>query len=627
MVELSGIIILGIFAQWLAWRIKVPAILPLILIGLLVGPLSTYFPGVDHKLLEPIYDEETGEGLFPGEYLFYFVSLAIGVILFEGGLTLKRREIKKVGPVIVKLITLGSITTFLGAGLAAHFIMGLSWPISFLFGGLVIVTGPTVIAPILQNIPLTRNIATVLKWEGILIDPIGALVAVLVYEFILSAQGGMSFTSHALISFSRIVLIGLALGYLAAHTLYQLIKRDLIPHYLLNVFTLALVLGIFVFSDVMAHESGLLSVVIMGMVLGNLDVPRLKDILSFKESLSVLLISILFILLAANISRSDLDLIISNWRSLALFVFVAIVLRPLGVFLSTRKSELNLREKLFISWVGPRGIVAAGIASLFGITLTRAGTPDAEYITPLVFMIVLGTVLLNATTARPVAHLLKVIQDVSDGILIIGSNEASRIIARYLQENNRHVVLIDNNDSSVLKAQDMGLEAFTVNLYTDDLSEQFELLDMGYMVAMTSSYDVNKYACRRYRNIFGENGAFRLISPEEMKEDHADLIDEGVLSYTDDFLNFNEVARDYPNIVERPIQSKEELLELLDTMSHLDKCVPLFIKDPTGELHIIPAVIDDIEIEEMDFYLVYMGKPLEADRGKAMPQLRRIDEV
>ena len=621
MFDLAGIIILGILAQWIAWRIRVPAILPLIIIGLLVGPLSTFFTDDHQKFLEPIYQEDTGEGLFPGEYLFYFVSLAIGIILFEGGLTLKRKEIAGVGPAILKLITIGSIVTFLGAGLASHFIMGLSWPISFLFAGLIIVTGPTVIAPILQNIPLNRNVATVLKWEGILIDPIGALVAVLVYEFILSAEKGLGFTSHAMISFFQIILIGLALGSIAAYALYQLIKNDLIPHYLLNVFTLAYVLGVFVFSHVIAHESGLLSAVVMGMVLGNLDVPKLKDILSFKESLSVLLISILFILLAANINMEDLDLILSDWRSLALFGLVALVLRPLGVFLSTRGSELYFREKLFISWVGPRGIVAAGIASLFGITLTRLGTPGAQYITPLVFMIVLGTVLLNATTARLVARLLKVTMDVSEGILIIGSNMASRIIGKYLQNNQRHVVLVDNNQSSVKRAQEDGLEAFMVNIYTDDLSEHFELLDMGYMIAMTSSHDVNQHAVRQYQKIFGEHGAFRLITQDELKIPRDDLQEMGLFSCTDDFLNFNEVARDYPYIHELSIGSLEEANDLIVRMREMEKSIPIFIKDSSGELHIIPQSISELEIAEGS-RLVYLGKELELEPSVESSRVR-----
>ena len=613
MFELAGIIILGILAQWLAWWIRVPSILPLILIGLMVGPLSTFFTADGEKLIEPIYRAgPEGLGIFPDKYLFSFVSLAIGIILFEGGLTLKRREISGVGPAILKLITLGPIATFFGGGLAAHLILELTWPISFLFGALVIVTGPTVIAPILQNIPLNRNVATVLKWEGILIDPIGALVAVLVFEFIRSAQGGAEFTTHAFVSFFQIILIGLSMGTLAALTLYQLIKAELIPNYLLNVFTLACVLAVFVFSDLLAHESGLLSVVVMGMAMGNLNVPRIQEILSFKESLSVLLISILFIILAANIDMKDIHIILDDWRPLALFAAVVFILRPLGVFISTWNSELNLSEKAFISWVGPRGIVAAGIASLFGITLTSEVPPvqDAEFLVPLVFMIVLGTVLLNATTARMVAKLLKVTLDASEGILIIGANGAARIIGKYLLDHNRHVVLIDNNESSIKKAKEAGLEAFMVNIYTDDLGDQFELLDMGYMVAMTSSIDVNQYAVRKYQKIFGENGTFRLITPEELKKGRSEIPQQGIFSYTDDFLNLNEVARDYPVVNEVNVSDKEELEQLVKRTATNPDTVPLFIKTDTGSLEVIPPTLDGLHVTD-GFQLIYLGKKLE----------------
>ncbi|MEQ8704148.1 MAG: sodium:proton antiporter [Phaeodactylibacter sp.] len=614
MLELSGIIVLGIFAQWLAWRIKVPAILPLILIGLLVGPISTFFTYDGEKLLEPLLvrGADGAIGIFPGEYLFSFVSLAIGIILFEGGLTLKRKEIAGVGPAILKMITIGSLITFLGAGLAAHYLMGLNWAISFLFGALIIVTGPTVIAPILQNIPLNRNVSTVLKWEGILIDPIGALVAVLVFEFIRSAEGGVEFTSHALVSFFQILLTGLAMGAIAGYALYQFIIRDLIPHYLLNVFTLAMVLLIFVFSDVLAHESGLLSVVVMGMVLGNLEVPWLKEILSFKESLSVLLISILFIILAALINVDDIQIIISDWRALGLFLSITLILRPLGVFLSTRRSELNFREKLFISWVGPRGIVAAGIASLFGLTLTSETPPveDAEFLVPLVFMIVLGTVLINATTARLIARLLKVTLDSSEGILIIGANGASRMIAQYLQNRNRHVVLIDNNESNVNKAKEEGTEAYNVNIYTDDLADQFELLDMGYMISMTSSADINNYAVRKYQKIFGENGSFRLLTPDELKRNREELPQQGIFSYTDDFLNLNEIARDYPSIHELEVDSKEDVERILDRTAVNTHTAPLFLLSTDGNLEPIPHSLDEFDFEE-GVKVVYLGRKLE----------------
>lgn len=220
-----------------------PAILPLVLIGLAVGPVSTLWTHDGSKLLEPMYQEATGLGLFAGQYLFHFVSLAIGIILFEGGLTLKRQEVATVGPSVLKLITLGSLVTLVGGTVAAHLIVGLSWPISLQFAALIVVTGPTVIAPILRNVPLNRSVSTVLKWEGILIDPVGALTAVLVFEFILSGASVGAYTGHAFLEFVKVILVGTALGAMAAYVLYFFIKKELIPHYLLSVATLAMVLG------------------------------------------------------------------------------------------------------------------------------------------------------------------------------------------------------------------------------------------------------------------------------------------------------------------------------------------------------------------------------------------------
>lgn len=235
MVELAGIIVLGILAQWVAWKLKLPAILPLILIGLLVGPISTLFTVDGAPYIQPIWDGT--RGLFPGENLYYFVSLAIGIILFEGGLTLKRDEVSKVGPVIIKLISLGAVITFIGAGAATHYLIGLNWQLSFLFAALVIVTGPTVISPILRNIPLKKDVSAVLKWEGILIDPIGALAAVLVFEFI-RIGGDAGYSKQALMEFGKIILIGGSFGISAGYILYFSIKRQWIPHYLMNVVAL-----------------------------------------------------------------------------------------------------------------------------------------------------------------------------------------------------------------------------------------------------------------------------------------------------------------------------------------------------------------------------------------------------
>ncbi|MGB3774156.1 MAG: sodium:proton antiporter [Leeuwenhoekiella sp.] len=611
MLELGGIIILGILAQWVAWKFKIPAILPLILIGLFVGPISTLLSHDGGKWIEPIWNADTGLGIFPGERLFNFVSLAIGIILFEGGLTLRLGEIKNVGPVITKLIIIGSSVTFFGAGAAAYYIFNLDLRISFLFAALIIVTGPTVITPILRNIPLRKDVSAVLKWEGILIDPIGALVAVLVFEFI-SVGAGSEFTLVALEEFGKIVLFGFTFGFTFAHALAFAIKRNVIPHYLLNVFTLAAVLGVFVLSDLFAHESGLLAVVVMGMVMGNMQLPNIKELLYFKESLSVLLISILFILLSANIEMNDLFLVY-NWNAAILFAVVVFVLRPIGVFLSAKGSGLKFNEKLFISWVGPRGIVAAGIASLFGLKLASEGVTNAEYITPLVFMIVLGTVLLNATTARLFAKLVGVFLKNSEGIVIIGASKASRIIGEYLMKNGRHVVLVDSNSGNIAKAKERGLDAIEESIYSDSLMNNIELNDVGYLMALTGNGDINKYALDRFQNVFGENGSFRLITPDEMN-DPLTTPDAGLFSPTDDFINLTEVARSYPSMQEIDIESEASFKRLIKISRSDKNIIPVFIKNQEDDLKILTSDITELDIENFEgCKLVYMGKPFDVE--------------
>lgn len=606
MLELAGIIIFGILAQWVAWRFKIPAILPLILIGLLVGPIAATFLTHDgSKYIEPIWNGTNG--LFPGEQLYYFVSLAISIILFEGGLTLKRNEIKNVGPVITKLITLGSAVTFFGAGVLAHYIFGLSWDISFLFSGLIIVTGPTVITPILRNIPLKKDVSAVLKWEGILIDPIGALVAVLVFEFI-SVGGGSGFTKTALTEFGKILLFGTSFGFTFAHALAFVINKKWIPHYLLNVVSLSTVLLVFVESEVFAHESGLLAVVVMGMVLGNGKVKNLKELLYFKESLSVLLISILFILLAANIDMNDL-MLLYTWKTALLFGLVVFIVRPLAVLLSTYKSNLKINEKLFISWVGPRGIVAAGIASLFGSKLLKQGVPGAEYITPLVFMIVLGTVLLNATTARLFAKVVGVFLKNSDGILIVGASKASRLIADYLQRFGKRVVLIDSNRGFVERANEVGLEAYEVNIFDDDLTNNIELNDIGYLIAMTGSESVNKYALNNLAKEFGEHGAFRLATAEEVKNKN---YDEKTVFFTpkDDYINLSETVRDYPEIHEVPIKSEEEYQSKLEKLHTQLESIPLFVITNNKNIYLL-SEFESKDLPKQKIKLVYVGDKIE----------------
>ena len=357
-----------------------------------------------------------------------------------------------------------------------------------------------------------------------------------------------------------------------------------------------------------AHESGLLAVVIMGMGMGNTKLPNIKELLYFKESLSVLLISILFILLAANMEMEDL-LLIYNWKALILFGIVVLLIRPVGVILSSFGSGLKINEIAFISWVGPRGIVAAGIASLFGLKLASEGVEGAEYITPLVFMIVLCSVLLNATTARLFAKLVGVFIKNSEGILIVGASSVSRIIGKYLKDNNRHVVLVDNNAANIRKARVLGIEALEGSVYSDDLLNNIELSDIGYLMAITGNSDINKTAIQKFQKQFGEQGSFRLISADEMNDPESNP-EEGLFSHTDDFIKLTEVSRQYPTIHEIVLNSRDHYEGLIEISKTDSEIVPLFVKGAEGDLKIIPSNSQDVEIKE-GFQLVYLGREIE----------------
>ena len=322
---------------------------------------------------------------------------------------------------------------------------------------------------------------------------------------------------------------------------FFVINKKFIPHYLLNVASLSVVLLVFVESEIFAHESGLLAVVVMGMVIGNSKLENIKELLYFKESLSVLLISILFILLSANINYQDM-LLLFRWETLWLFLVVVLLIRPIAVLVSSHGSKIKMNEKLFISWVGPRGIVAAGIASLFGGKLIKQGVEGAEYITPLVFMIVLGTVLLNATTARIFAKIAGVFLTKSEGILIVGASKVSRIIAQYLMENDRHVVLVDSNQSNINKARDLGIEAYTENIYSETMTDNVEFNDIGYLLALTGNTDINRYSVEKFGAQFGENGSFRLVSKAELA-DESKRPKEGLFSPTNDYNSLLDVSK------------------------------------------------------------------------------------
>ncbi len=324
LITLAGIGILGILCQLLANWIKLPAILFLLLGGIIAGPVT--------QQLDP-------DSLF-GDLLFPLVSLAVAIILFEGALTLKLDEIKNLRSVVRNLISTGALITLAVTAAASHYIIGLHWNIAFLFGAVVTVTGPTVIIPMLRTVRPNANISNVLRWEGIVIDPLGALFAVIVFNFIISSESANAYTT-ILTTFGGILLVGTLTGFCFAYLLGHTLRKHLVPEYLRNVLTVTLVMGVYAISDFFQHESGLLAVTIMGMVLGNMRNTDIQDILEFKESLSVLLRSGLFIILAARVDFNEF--LTLGWRALIVLIVLMFIARPIGVFISGLGSELSTR--------------------------------------------------------------------------------------------------------------------------------------------------------------------------------------------------------------------------------------------------------------------------------------------
>ncbi len=492
---IAAIIILGALAQWLAWRINVPAILPLLVTGFLLGPVF--------GLLNP-------SELFGQDVLFPAVSLAVSLILFEGGLTLRMSELREIGVVVRRLITIGGVVTWLIIALAAWLIMDMGGGLSVLFGALLMVTGPTVIGPLLRIVRPVQRVANVLKWEGILIDAIGAMVAALVFTFLVNMEAGQA-VSQTLLTLVRFIVVGSVVGTVFGYVLANLLKLRRIPDFLVNLISLAFVFAAFEGSNFFASESGLLATTIMGIIIANTSVPNFRSILNFKEDLTVLVISVLFIVLAANIEFGTL-LQVMNWQMLLLLVVIMLVARPLTIFLCTLGTKFTLQEKLFLSWIAPRGIVAASVSSLFASRLTDVGYEGAEVLVPMVFMVIVGTVLLNSLTALPLARRLKVAEPDPQGFLILGAHPFARLLGEYLAGKDFTVLLADTNYSNVSAARKLGLRAYYGSLLSERSDDDVRLSGIGRLLALTSNEEANALTSLKYSKLFGSSEVYRLQS-------------------------------------------------------------------------------------------------------------------
>ncbi|MDE1328765.1 cation:proton antiporter [Vibrio aestuarianus] len=484
---IAAIGVLGLACQWLAWRLRLPAILFLLIAGLVVGPLTGW--------LQP-------QALL-GELLFPLISLAVAVILFEGSLTLNFKEIRGVNHTVWSIISLGALVSWGVTSAAAYYLLGFDWSLALLFGSLTVVTGPTVIVPLLRTVRPNARLSNILRWEGILIDPLGALFVVMVYEFIISSS-----EAHSLYVFALILAVGLAMGAAAGQAVAVVLRRGMLPEYLQPFAVLAVVLGVFSASNAIESESGLLTVTVMGMWLANAKNVNIQHILHFKENLTILLITGLFILLAARIELADFQAL--GWSALLLFVVMQLVSRPLSIFIATARSSLSLKEKTFLAWVAPRGIVAASISSLFAIKLTSAGVEGATLLVPLTFMVIIGTVILQSATARPIAIALKVAEPAPRGFLVIGANDVARELGKAFAKYDCRVVLTDSNWDYISQARMAGLANYYGNPISSHADEYLNLIGIGHVVALTPDKHFNIMACMHFLSDFGEKRVFCL---------------------------------------------------------------------------------------------------------------------
>lgn len=497
-VQFALIAILGLACQWTAWRSSIPAILFLLITGIAFGP------GLD--IIKP--DDLLGDLFFP------VVSICVALILFEGSLTLNYQEIREQSNIVQKLTSVGMLITWGLITLATHYWMETSWAISFLFGAITVVSGPTVVMPLLNTVRPNKKLGNILRWEGILIDPIGALLAVLVYEFILSASTSAGLSSAILI-FTKVVIFGGILGFLSAFCLGTLIRNHWLPGYLHNLATISLVTLVFAGSNAIEHESGLYAVTVMGITLANMKTVAIEEIVSFKEHLSILLISGVFILLAARLDLNDLYAL--GLPAIGLFICIQFIIRPIMVFACTHNSELHWKEKIILSWIYPRGIVAAAVAALFSLHLESSDIEGASLLVPLTFAIIIGTVTFQSLTAKPLALLLGVAQKKPNGILFVGANQVARKMAKALQNQGFDILLADSNWQHIKRARMENLPTFYGNPVSEYAEMHLDTSNIGHLVASSPLKDLNALACSKFRSEFGRNRLFYLNSSAEAR--------------------------------------------------------------------------------------------------------------
>lgn len=569
-IAIASILVFGIGAQWAAWRFNLPAILLLLISGILAGPVFGF--------LDP--------DVLMGDLLTPFISVSVAIILFEGGLSLRFSELKNAGGIIGNLVSIGVIFTWTIISFSAYYIFNFGWELSILLGAILVVTGPTVIIPLLRQVRPSGQVGSILKWEGIVIDPIGAMLAVLVFEVILATSVSAA-TSVAIISIVKTIVFGTLCGLGGAAIIYFLLKRHALPDFLQNPVSLMIVVVVFTISNMLQHESGLWATTLMGIALANQKSAYIHHIIEFKENLRVLLLSALFILLAARVELKEL-LANLNWNMLAFLIVIILVARPVAVYISTIFSGISWREKFFLSWMAPRGVVAASISSIFAISLTQNGFAEANQLVPIVFIVIISTVAIYGLPASWVARKLGVAKPVPNGVLILGAKEWSIVVAKIIQKEGFKVLMADANLNNALEARSQNLDTYHGNILSEFALEEIDLDGIGQLFSFTPNDEVNSLAALRFGEIFGRSHVFQLPSNTRQDRSEKEVSDHlsGRILF-DEELNFNQLSqhiKSEDDISEIEITQELSFADYFENDENNKKRLPLFQISSKDEL-------------------------------------------
>lgn len=493
---------LGVGAQWLAWRLRMPAIVLMLLAGLAVGPgLGIFDPREDiGPLMQPM------------------IAIAVAIILFEGGLTLNIESLRSAAVGVRRLVFIGAPVGWLGSALALHYVAGLSWASSAVFGGIMIVTGPTVIAPLLRQARLRKRPGQLLQWEAIVNDPIGALAAVLAFELVLVMQASETIGDAAFSMLSGIT-VATILGLAAGWALSEAFRRAYVPEYMKVPVLFAVLLGVFALSDYVLHESGLLAVTVMGIWMANAHLPSYTELRRFKEHATVLLVSGVFILLAASMDIETLSKL--SWPAVFFVLAVIFVVRPLTVMISLAFSNVPFRERLLVAFTGPRGVVLVAVAGLFGERLVAAGIEDAAVLSPLAFALVAATVVLHGFSLRPFARLLDLAGGDTPGVIIVGGSQFSTSLAQELQKHEIEVLVADSNRARLRRPREAGVPVFYGDILSEAAEHGVELMSFGRVVAISDNEAYNTLVATDLAPEFGRDNVFQLKQAKQENRRHA----------------------------------------------------------------------------------------------------------